>query len=155
MNKKREKIFALKPLLEKELQKAKLRYEKVRESAAEIARSAYNSPSQSGDRFHSQGQSDIAEEDVKRFERVLEEIEKETEKDKPDKTTAFCWVELEYDNGERDNFYIVNDPLSIPGYKFVSSKSPFGKVLIDKKVGDSLIFETNELKKTGKIVMIG
>ena len=53
----RKKLVELLERLEVEVEKAKKRAGENRKSASEIARAAANSPSQSGDRTHAEGQA--------------------------------------------------------------------------------------------------
>lgn len=151
---KRTEIEELYKELKKELEKAKDRERKVKEAADEIARASYNSPSQSGDRFHSQSQADIAKESVERLKKVFNEVSAELSKPVPDNIQPVCWVELEYDDDNRDKFYYLDEPLSISGYKFVSSNSPFGNKLKGKKVGEKFEFVSGDIKKAGTVVLI-
>jgi transcription elongation GreA/GreB family factor len=127
---------------------------KVKIAANEIAKSSYNSPSQSGDRFHSQGQAEIAQEKAERLESVLTRVKRELENKVPEKIFPICWVNLEYEDGIKDGFYYIDEPLSLPGYKFVSSNSPFGGSLAGKKVGDSFEYTSADIRRPGKIIVI-
>lgn len=150
----REKINNLYLLLKEEVARAQKVADEVRNAANEIARSSYNSLSQSGDRFHSQGQADIAMERVKRLTSVLEKVEKESKNKAPESITPVCFVNLEYKDGAKDGFYFVDEPLSLADYKFVSVNSPFGIILKDKKVGDNFEYLISEAKRTGRIISI-
>jgi len=151
---KRDEIQKLFKVLGEELEKAKDRERKVKEAADEIARSAYNSPSQSGDRFHSQSQADIAKENVERLENILKKVEKELQNPVPESITPVCWINLEYEDGGKDGFFLLDEPLSISGYKFVSSNSPFGNKLKGKKVGEKFEFVSGDIRKAGTVVLI-
>ena len=151
---KRREIQKLQELLLKELEKAKERERKVKEAADEIARASYNSPSQSGDRFHSQSQADIAKENVERLESILKKVEEELQNPVPESIAPICWINLEYEDGGKDEFFLLDEPLSIPGYKFVSSNSPFGLVLAGKRVGDNFKYKIPGFTKIGKILQI-
>jgi len=90
-----------------------------KESAQEIAKTAANSMSQAGDRFHSQGSADLAKE---RYDAVLafkNEVEQKGE-------SIFI-------NFEGNDIVLVDNPIIIPGFTIASTKSPLGQKLIDKK----------------------
>jgi transcription elongation GreA/GreB family factor len=150
----REKINKLYVLLGKEHTNAQKVADKVKNAANEIAKASYNSPSQSGDRFHSQGQADIAKERVERFEKAFARVEKELENKIPESISPICWVNLEYKDATKDGFYYVDEPLSVPGYKFVSSGSPFGNILKDKMVEDNFKYSITGNERSGKVVSI-
>lgn len=151
---KRPKIKELFDALSEELTKIRKKAEKLHEAAVDVAKSASASPSQSGDRFHAQGQADIAKEYVSNLEDINTEIEDELKIDTFSEIRPVCWVEVEYDNKDIDKFYYLSEPLALAGYKFVSSKSPFGLVLTGKKVGDDFEFKTTEVNRSGKIAKI-
>ena len=151
---KREKINKLYILLKEEAAKAQKAANEARAAANEIAKSSYNSPSQSGDRFHSQGQADIAIEMAARLSGALKRVGEELTRKAPEEITPICFVNLEYDDGTKDGLYYLEEPLSIAGNKFVSSNSPFGVALAGKKVGESFIFESSDIKRSGKITSI-
>ncbi len=150
----REKIKKLSLLLEKEFEKSKDSFEKMQLSAIEIAKSSYNSPSQSGDRFHSQGQADIAKENLKNLEGVLKELNNELLLSEiPQAIRPSCWIELEFDGGKKESYFYLKNPLVVKGYSIISSKSPFGSILLDKKVGDRFEYNSSQ-KLSGKIILI-
>ena len=150
----REKIDELYVVLKEEVSRAQKVADKVKIAANEIAKSSYNSPSQSGDRFHSQGQADIAKERAERLEKVLARVEKELGNKVPENISPICWVNLEYEDATKDGFYYVDEPISVSGYKFVSSSSPFGTILKDKKAGDNFEYLISGNKISGKVVLI-
>jgi len=102
-----------------ELKKAEEGYKNAKKSALEIAKSASLSPSQAGDRFHSQCSADLAKE---RYDAVLafkNEVEQKGE-------SIFI-------NFEGKDIVLVDNPIIIPGFTIASTKSPLGQKLIDMK----------------------
>jgi hypothetical protein len=151
---KREKINNLYALLKEEVAKAQKAAKEAKRAADEIAKSSYNSPSQSGDRFHSQGQADITMEVATRFSSALKKVEEEVAKEIPEGIAPTCFIELAYKDGTKDGFYYLDEPITLSGIKIISSNSPFAVVLAGKKIGDSFEFVLDDFKKSGKIISI-
>lgn len=111
-----DKLFSA---VEAELKKAEVAYKNAKEASLEIARSAALSPSQAGDRFHSQGTADLTKQ---RYEAILA-LKNEIEK----KKDGIC---VEY-NGE--TLFLVDNPVTVSGLKIVSTKSPLGQKILNGK----------------------
>lgn len=94
-------------------------YRESKKAAEEIAASASASPSQSGDRFHSQGSADLAKQKYEAVLALKEELKK--------KGDAIC---VEY-NGE--TLYLVDNLIMVPGFKLVSTKAPLGQKILNEK----------------------
>lgn len=147
----RKKLEELLALLEGEVAKAKKAAENTRKSADEIAKSAAHSPSQSGDRTHSQGQADITEAYFKRiiaFEKRIKIALAET----PNTIQTPCFVGVKFTDGKESSFYLVEDPIVISGITLVSAVSPLGSALIGKKPGSKFAFRVNSIKQFGEVV---
>jgi len=114
-----DKLRELIKAINLELKKSEEIYRNTKESAQEIAASAAASPSQAGDRFHSQGTADLARQKYEAIAALKSEIDKKGEK-----------ILHKY---EDETLFLVDNPVLIPGFKIVSSKSPVGKKLIDEK----------------------
>lgn len=100
-----------------EVEKAEDNYKKSKKSAEEIAASAAGSPSQAGDRYHSQGTADIAKQKLDTVLALKNELEEKGE--------SICHEH------EGETLFIVENPVLIDGYKIISEKSPLGqKILI-------------------------
>lgn len=123
----RTKLKEFLGVVETEYKEAKRNYETSLKAAQEVAASAALSPSQSGDRFHSQSASDLAKQIFENVADLKYEVGKSLDED-----TNFikppCFVSL-----GGDKFYLVDYPVLISGYKIVSSKSPLGQELLGKK----------------------
>jgi len=113
------KLERLQEAIDVELAKAEKGYNNAKKSAQEIARSAALSPSQAGDRYHSQGTLDLAKE---RYEAILA-LKKEIK----DKGETIC---AKYNDQE---IFLVDNPVLIPGFTAVSTKSPLGAKLLNEK----------------------
>lgn len=105
--------------LEIEIKKAQRSYQDAKRAAQEIAASASSSPSQSGDRFHSQGSADLAS---KRFQAILS-FKKEFDK----KGEAICVKH------KGETLFLVDNPIMLAGFKIVSTKSPLGLKLLNDR----------------------
>lgn len=131
-------MIELSERLKKEIKKAGSFAEKAKESAMEIARAAALSPSQSGDRVHSENQAKITAEAFIKLKHLHDEIDKSLNKSVPEKIEPVCFV-----NGE---FYFVTTPIYLPGIKLVSVESPLGRKLLGKKVGDKIKFQLSSFQ---------
>ena len=102
-----------------EYKKAEKIYKDAKDSAQEVAASAALSPSQSGDRFHSQGTADLAKQKLDSISNLVVEIE--------EKGDRIC-VEF-----KGEIIFLVDNPILISGFKVVSSKSPLGQKILNEK----------------------
>lgn len=144
----RQKLQLLLEAIDGEMAKAKHRAEQTRKAANEIARSAAASPSQSGDREHSAGQALITQNVLVGLQTTQEDIQKALMVD-VSLVQAPCFLELEL-GGKRLEFYFIDNPPHITGLSFISVKSALGKVILNKKIGETFEFD----KKKGKIVTL-
>jgi transcription elongation GreA/GreB family factor len=147
---KREKLLNFSNLIKKESKKSYKRRLEARKSANEIAKVAAYSPSQSGDRTHAENQAAIYEENYKRLKSLVTFLEKKVKESVPEKVKIGCVVSVVYKDGTEEEIYLVNNPLTLPGFKVVSDKSLLGSALLDGKVGDVFKF----LDREGRIVEI-
>lgn len=115
-----------------EFNEAKRNYEQTKKAAEEVAVAASLSPSQSGDRYHSQGAADLAKQTFENVRNLRTEIEANL-----DKNISFidppCFLNL-----GGDKVYLVSYPIIVKGFKIISSKSPLGLNLLGKKMGDKI-----------------
>ncbi len=105
-------------IVEKELVKAEKNYREAKKSAAEVAHIASLSPSQAGDRYHSQGTAEIAKARVESLRKLKKEVEDE-------KARFF---------DQNGGFWLVENVTLLPGVNLVSVHSEVGKKL-NKNVG--------------------
>lgn len=105
--------------IEVESEKAEKFFNEANKAALEIAASSAASPSQSGDRFHSQAASDMARQKHESVLALKKEIINKGKK-----------IVFNY-NGE--TIFIVDNPIMIKGFKFVSSNSVLGQKLLTER----------------------
>ena len=139
--------------LELEIQRAKENAEKTDEASKFIM----TGPSQSGDKYHAQNAAALAKSYVKRLEKLKKEIQEA--KEEPETIVKpTCYIEVEYDDGSKLNFYLVENAVSLAGFLFISSLSPLGSSILEKKVGETFTYEFQKdgakRKFSGKIVRI-
>lgn len=111
-----QQLNSFKKAVEKELKKAEVNFKQTKKAAQEVAASAAASPSQSGDRFHSQGAADLAKQKYEAVLALKNEIDQKGEK--------VC-----VDHGG-ETLYLVDNPIMISGLKIVSTKSPLSLKLL-------------------------
>lgn len=129
----RIKLKLLLDLIKIEFKKAEKRRDNATDSALEIARSAALSPSQAGDRFHSQGAADLAKEMFETVLNLKNEIELNVNQEIPEFVSVPCYIKL-----EGLEVYLVNNPILLRGINLISKESPLGSELINKQVGDTV-----------------
>jgi hypothetical protein len=113
------KLEAFLKAIDEEYRKAEKIYKEARKSAQEVAAAASASPSQSGDRFHSQGTADLAKLKFDSISRLKVEVGEKGEK--------IC---TEY---KGETVFLVDNPILISGFKIVSTKSPLGQIILGSK----------------------
>lgn len=102
-----------------------------------------------------------AREEQQRVERRIAELEQmlkeaeiiSTRSKKRDRVEVGAAVEVVRD-GKTSRFYIVGSSEANPVEGFISNESPLGRVLIDKKVGDTVEIKTPEGKAQYKVKSI-
>lgn len=138
----RIKLELLSNVLQKELGKAEKRMIDNKQVANEIARSAAASPSQSGDREHSQNQAMLSQEVYIKTKEMAEKVNIALSQAVPDRVSGIVHVEIKYENSDfSQELYLVDYPLNIPGVNLISRHSPLGNSLLDKKTGDVFEYE--------------
>jgi len=102
-----------------EFKKAEKIYKETKESAEEIAASAAASPSQSGDRYHSQGTADLAKQKYDSILALKKELEVKGER-----------IIIEH---QGQTLFLVDNSVIISGFKIASTNSPFGQKILNGK----------------------
>ena len=118
----RAKLSELLKTVEEEYKKVEKSYQMAKESAQEIAKTALTSHSQAGDRFHSQGAMDIAEERLKNVGKLLSELKSSDMNKIVSFTEAPCYIRT-----DKTDFYLVKNTILINGVRLVSANSEIGK----------------------------
>jgi len=147
------KLGVLFQLLEKKLKTVKRSLELSREDSIEAQKTATTSWSGAGDRRHSAQQLEIIEDNYENIKKLRDEISKALGKNKERIVKAPCFVEIETEN-RQEEFFIVGNVMNIKEFKLVSSKSPFVKGMLGKRVGDVIIIKGSEELEKGKIIRI-
>lgn len=106
-------------VVQKEIKRAEKNYLQAKKSASEVAASAAHSPSQAGDRYHSQSSADLANERLNALKRLEAEI----------KSGLVRYIEK-----DGQEFFLVKNVTLVPNVKLVSVDSPVGRDLA-KNVG--------------------
>jgi hypothetical protein len=152
---KREKIIELAAVVRETLETAKKSAEKTKNDADAIAKVAANSPSQSGDRFHSRAQAEITAGSVSNLKYLSEELEKACEKEIPETIKPVCIATITSTASSGD-FVLVNNPVYLrSSLKLISPHSPLGKALIGKSKGQKFSYTTDLGEVKGEVVDIG
>lgn len=151
---KREKLMKLAQRLDREIKKAENFAKKTKEAAVEIAREAALSPSHSGDRTHSEGQAVITAESLEKLVNLKNEVETCLNSSISEIVEPNSFVSVQYDGGAKDEFYLVNTPTLLIGFRLVSASSSLGQAISGKKVGDKFSYKSSGKDKTGVIISI-
>ena len=110
-----------------------------------------------GDKYHSESATELAQEFLLNLKKLRDEVENANE-EKSDTAAPVSYLELSYETGERVKFYLVKKNALLPGILLITSSSPIGKEVRDKKEGDRFSYETKSHGQTktfaGKIVKI-
>ncbi len=128
----RAKLKQFLDAVEIEFDAARKNYDQTKKAAEEVAVAASLSPSQSGDRYHSQSAADLAKQTFEVVKSLRDELKSDIDKD-INVVGAPCFI-----NFDDDQIYLVNYPVLINGFKIISSKSPLGLNLLGKKAGDKV-----------------
>jgi len=151
---KRTKLLELSSVLGTLLTKAEERARNAQESYNEISKSSYNSPSQSGDRYHSQSSAELTKENLINIKDLYFQVKESLGKKAPERLQPICYVVIEYSNGMKDGFYFVKKPIANIGHKIISRNSIIGGLLNNKRVGYVFSVKNSQGGKTAKIISI-
>jgi transcription elongation GreA/GreB family factor len=140
----RTKLKKLERVLLDKIERAEKVARKTKKDAQELAHTAISSHSTAGERNLAEGQAAINEENLLKLKKLLHEINKSLEASAI-KVEPISWVEISYKNGETNSFYFVQEPAHLDNITLVSVKSPLGSVLVGKKAGESIKFQSKEV----------
>ena len=86
---------------------------------------------------------------TKRLESITVVDRSEQESD-PDRVYFGAWVEVEDEDGKRSKYRIVGEDEIDPSSGIISYKSPLGRALLKRKVGETILFRrpTGEVELT-------
>ncbi len=94
-----------------------------------------------GDKYHSESAAELAQEFLLNLKRLRDEVENAND-EKSATAAPVSYLELSYETGERVKFYLVEKNALLPGILLITSNSPIGKAVKDKKEGDRFSYET-------------
>lgn len=150
----RQKIKVLLDAVEK-LEKESARIAKESKSAADEASGGLvASYSAAGDVEHARNSANLSIQKYESIRKLAREIKSSVAMDAPPKVQSVCFVRIETGESEKE-FYLVDNPVFISGFNIISSVSPIGKGLLDKKAGDLFLYKIEDKNFTGKILEIG
>jgi len=149
----KSKLEELFQLLEKKLIVVKRSLELSREDSIEAQKTAMTSWSGAGDRRHSAQQLEIIEDNYESIKKLHNEIGKVLSKNKEKRVKVPCFVVIEVEN-RQEEFFIVDNVINIKEFKLVSSKSPYVKNILGKRVGDLVTIKKSKGSEEGKIIRI-
>jgi transcription elongation GreA/GreB family factor len=93
-----------------------------------------------GDKYHSESAAELAQEFLLNLKKLRDEVEN-TNDEKSDIAASVSYLELSYETGERVKFYLVEKNALLPGILLITTSSPIGKEVRDKKEGDRFSYE--------------
>ncbi len=110
-----------------------------------------------GDKYHAQKAAELTDQYLKRLEKLRDEIITSGDEIKTKAEPVSC-VDIEYKDGARLKFILVNTAVSLTRYLFISIDSPLGKAVLNKKDGDVFSYSLNlgnkESNFSGKVLRI-
>jgi hypothetical protein len=150
----RAKLEELKKRVETETLSAKKSAEQNKHSANLISGGLIGGYSIAGDVEHSRNTALLSMQRFEKLTRLDGELKDALIKPAPEKVEPACLVLVEYDGGEKKDFYFVNNPVYIPGLNLISYHSPFGKALLGKVSGETFSYTSNDIFYSGKVLEI-
>lgn len=152
---KRQKITQLKEIVAEALNVAKDSAEKTKKDSDIVEKETASSWSSGGDRFHARAQAEITAKNVSNFKYLLEELEKEEEKEIPSVVKPVCIVTIK-SSSTSGEFVLVKNPVFIrSALRLISPGSSLGKALLGKKKGQTFSYNTDLGEVKGEVVDIG
>ncbi len=150
---KRKKLEGLFKKIIKDLKLAEVRYKENKQASDQTQKTARTSWSSAGDRVYAEGQKELNKKKLETLKDLGNEIEVAIKKPVPDKVETPCFVEIEI-NGEKAEFFVVENIANIKGRRIISSKSPMGKLLLKKSVSETVVLNIGLNKTQGIILSI-
>ncbi|MBI2103669.1 GreA/GreB family elongation factor [Candidatus Woesebacteria bacterium] len=141
----RDKIYELRQLVSKRIEKAQKAADRTKEDADELGRAAVASWSIAGERSLAEGQASINAENLERLKKLLKEVEASLGEKDLEVIKPVSYVKVQRSR-EEESFYIVDSPVHLNEVTLISAGSPLGKVLLGRKAGDSVKFQSTQIK---------
>ena len=105
------------------------------------------SRSQAGDRYHAESAALITQKYLSALKSLRKEIISCS--DGPSSSAKpVSYVVLEYDNGERVEFYFVKNRALVTGVLLITQDSPIGKAILNKKEGGAFSYNIKKGEET-------
>lgn len=136
----RQKISSLLKKI-KEIEKTASRAANESHRAAnEVSGGLVASYSAAGDAEHSRNSANLSIQKAETIKKLLVELEKSLDSDIPKFVQSVCFVSVKFEDGNQKDLYLVENPVFISEFNLISSKSPLGEALVNKKVGSSFSY---------------
>lgn len=137
--------------------------EKVSSKAANESHKAANesssgliaSYSAAGDVEHSRNTANLSLQKATTVKSLLKEIERSKNVETPSIVQPVCFILVEFENSNKKEPYLVDNPVFIDGFNLISPNSPLGNSLIGKSLNDYFYYSSGEQEFSGKILEIG
>ena len=150
---KRKKLESLFETVIKDIKLAEVRYKENKQASDQTQKTARTSWSGAGDRVYAEGQKELNKKKLETLKDLGNEIEVAIKNPVPNKIEAPCFITVEI-NGEKTEFFVVENVANIKGRRIISSKSPMGKMLLRKSVSETVTLNIGLNKTKGKILSI-
>ncbi len=140
----RIKLKGFESIVIERIKRARASAERTKKEANSLGHAAAGSWSVGAERNFAEGQAAINAENLAKLEKLLKAIHASLEKDATS-IEPVCYIKM-INNGVIDSFYLVDEPVFLKNIKMISSSSPFGQALADKKVGDKIKFQDSSIE---------
>lgn len=147
----RSKLTDLLTTVNQEIHKAQAIAQRSKEDANALSHGAVASPSSSGDREHAQNQATINAANLQKLIDFKTQLEDHIH-NQSHTAEAVSFIEIEFEDGSRNTFYLVESPIYLSTFKFISTNSPLGQAILGKTIGERFAYGIAGQKFSGKIV---
>ena len=110
-----------------------------------------------GDKYHEEEAANITKKYFENLSKLLDEV-KSAPDNSPEIVKPICYVELNYESGERVKLYLVRNYTLVTGALLITSESPIGRAIVGKKQSDNFSYEIvkgeSKITYSGKIEII-
>jgi transcription elongation GreA/GreB family factor len=131
---------ALLKAIESQMESMRKAVQDARKLAASFSDATW---SQSGERENYEIAAQLAEESLVKLQALRDEV-KSTPNKKAMIAKPICFVELDYGDGENEEFYFVHSTVTLPTVSLITPDSPVGRAIIGKKVGDTVVYKVQQ-----------
>lgn len=150
----RQRLEKLIKVLREDIKDFEVVAKSSRKAAQEVTGGVLTSYSAAGDIEHATNAANLNEEKVNKMKLLLDELEEALELPIPEKIepVSFFWVK--FSDGNLGEFFLVDNPVYVEGFKIISKDSPIGKVVLGKKVGEGFEYEVDGGRTSGVVLGI-